>query len=264
MAYTRGMSWATRRRILYAVGVLVFFGVVFGIPIAYKLFTVPPTCGDGIQNQGETTIDRGGPCSLLDTGSLTPTAVLWTRSFKVRDGSYSAVSYIENPNAGAGATSTPYRFRLYDANNVLVADREGVTFIMPAGITPIFEGGIDTGARTVTRAYLDFISPPVWKQMKNTASVIVVGEKKLEQPDTAPRITATAQNTSVAPVFDISFVAVVFDAAGNAFAASSTHIPRLGAGEAAQLVFTWPDTFAAAAARIDITPLVEPVPAAGQ
>lgn len=253
------MSWATRRRILYTVGVLLFFGIVVGGPVAYKLLTVPPTCSDGIQNQGETSIDHGGPCALLDAGALSPTAVLWSRDFKVRDGLYSAVAYIENPNDGAGVAQVAYRFRLYDSSNVLVTDRQGTTYIMPGGITPIFEGGIDTGSRDVARAYFEFLSQPVWQQMSDASRAAVVGEKKLENANSAPRLTASVQNTSVSPLFDLSFVAVVFDTAGNAFAASSTHLPRLGAGETQQLVFTWPTPFPATAARVDIIPLVAPV-----
>ncbi|HUO50500.1 MAG TPA: hypothetical protein VMU25_02990, partial [Candidatus Paceibacterota bacterium] len=74
------MSWAARRRILYIFGVIVFFAIVVGGPIAYHVLTIPLTCHDGIQNQGETSIDHGGPCLMLDENALEPSAVLWTRA----------------------------------------------------------------------------------------------------------------------------------------------------------------------------------------
>lgn len=251
------MSWASRRRASYITGIVLFFLIVIGGPIAYKLLTVPATCSDGIENQGETDIDKGGPCILLDARYLQPHAVLWARAFRVRDGTYSAAAYIQNPNNNAGVVGAHYRFKLYDADNILVADREGITFIMPGTITPIFESRIDTGARIVAHTVFEFTDPLVWKRASNTALAVSVGNKQLENTAT-PRITADAQNTSVANLYDLSFVAVVFDTAGNAFAASGTALSRLDAGTTAILVFSWPDAFPARVGRTDIIPVVLP------
>src|SRR3989344_828026 len=140
------MSWASRRRTVYLLGIFLFFAVVLGIPTAIWLYE-PPTCFDGTQNQGETALDKGGPCVLLDERTLSPSAILWSRAFSVRTGSYNALAYIENPNRDAGVRLVAYRFGLYDEKNVLVAERDGRTFVMPGGITPVFEGAIDTGNR---------------------------------------------------------------------------------------------------------------------
>src|SRR3989344_4168769 len=136
------MSWASRRRTIYAIGVILFFLIVVGGPLLYSYLKTPPTCTDGRQNQGETSVDKGGPRPLLDTSSLSPSAILWTRSFYVRSGSYDAVAYIQNPNQEAGVRAVSYRF-------VLIAERTGAAFLMPGGITPVFEGAIDTGNRTL-------------------------------------------------------------------------------------------------------------------
>lgn len=255
------MYWATRRRVLYAIGVLTFFGVVFGGPVAYKYFTIPPTCFDGIKNEGETSVDRGGPCPLLDPKTLQPSTVLWTRSFKVRDGVYSVAAYVENPNDGAGVRAARYIFKLYDADNILVAEREGTTFVMPGGITPVFEGGIDTGHRAVAHALFEFTAPLVWEQVKSPARTIQISATLPSDTDTAPRIAALLRNASVAPLFDVSAVVIVFDTVGNAFAASSTHLQHMNADESRRIVFSWPDPFPEAIGRIDIIPLVAPVSA---
>lgn len=248
-----------RRRILYLVGVCVFFGIVVGGPIAYKILTIPPTCDDGILNQGEASVDRGGPCPLLEAIQLQPSAVSWTRAFRVRDGSYNVAAYIENPNDGAGVRSAQYRFKLYDAENVIVAERTGTTFIMPGRITPVFQGGIDTGNRLVTRAFLSFTAEPQWEQMRDAARVIDVSEVAPSDIGSAPRVTARVHNASVSPVFDITLIATIFDTAGNAYAASATRISRLSPDEYQQIVFTWPDPFPSAVGRIDVIPLVTPV-----
>ena len=255
------MSWAARRRAAYIIGILLFFGVVIGVPLAFSLYR-SPSCTDGKQNQNETDIDKGGSCPLLDERYLSPESVLWSRSFLVRGGNYSAVAYVENPNKEAGVRSVSYRFGLYDSNNILVAERRGTTFIMPDGITPVFEGAIDTGNRAVARTYFEFTGPLVRERMMNAAGVLSINNKAVSSADSAPRLSATVTNTSVAAVVNPSFVAVISDAAGNAFAASATTLARLSPGARGQLIFTWPDRFTSAVGRVDIIALMPPLPVA--
>lgn len=252
------MSWASRRRTAYASVVIGFFALVIGTPLLYWFFTIPATCTDGKLNQGETAIDRGGPCPLLDERMLSPSATLWSRSFRVRDGSYNAVAYIQNSNEQAGVRAAPYIFRLYDAENVLIAEREGLTYIMPGSITPVFEGGIPTGNRIATRTYFEFTQPLTWEKMEHTGRAVEINDKELTNPFVEPRVTATARNTSVRDIANLTFIVAVFDAAGNAFAASRTAIPVLRADERREIVFTWPDPFNISVGRIDIIPLTLP------
>ena len=256
------MSWAAKRRAAYLGGIFLFFAVVFGIPFAIWIYQ-PASCFDGKQNQEETAIDKGGTCQLLDERSLTPHAILWSRSFQVRepgasDGTYSAVAYIENPNESAGVREIGYRFGLYDEKNVLVAERTGVTFIMPSGITPVFLGGISTGNRTVVRTYFEFAEPLVWERMSDAAAVLTVSNKTIGSVSEAPRLSALVKNNSVADITKPSFVAVVFDTAGNAFAASETLLPRIEAGKEQEIIFTWPGVFSYTVGRVDVLPLLPP------
>ena len=252
------MSWASRRRTSYTVGVIIFFAVVIGGPLTYWYFSIPPTCSDGIRNQGETSADKGGPCFVLDEDSLQQYALLWARSFRVRDGSYNAVAYIQNPNKEAGVRAARYRFGLYDSQNVLVAEREGTMYIMPGATTPVIEARINAGNRIVAHTYFEFTAPFTWERMKNNATTISVNNKNISNIAEAPRLSALAQNNSVVAQTDISFVAVIFDPAGNAFAASATSLERLNAGESSEIVFTWPDPFAIQPSRLDVVPLVAP------
>ena len=255
------MSWASRRRFTYITGIILFFLIVIGGPVGYWYFTIPPTCTDGIENQGETAIDEGGPCLALDPRTLSPHAVLWARSFKVRDGTYTAAAAIQNPNQNAGVASVSYQISLYDSGNVLVAERDGTTFIMPGAVTPVIESRIDTGNRVVAHTYFQFTQPLSWERMTNTASVLSVSGKQLTDTDTTPRLSAIAQNSAVVDVLTPSFIAVIYDGAGNAVAASETQLNRLNAGASSDIVFTWPAPFGTGAARIDIMPVLPPTPA---
>src|SRR3989338_3644962 len=83
MLYNLVMSWASQRRTTYLIGVFIFLALIFGVPI-YANYYKPASCSDGVQNQGETAPDKGGPCILLDERALAPASILWSRSFEVR------------------------------------------------------------------------------------------------------------------------------------------------------------------------------------
>jgi len=239
-------------------GVVVFFALLIGIPTAFYLYE-PATCTDGIANQGETDIDKGGPCQILDARYLIPDSVLWTRTFKVRDGLFNGVVYIENPNGNAGVKEAPYRFQIYDDRGVIVAERTGVTYLSPGMVTPIFIGGIETGNRDATRAFFEFVAPLVWERLADRSGEVIVRNKDIVDIATQPRITATIEHTGVKDLTDLTVVAVVYDIAGNAFAASSTIIPLLPGGDEYDVFFVWPEPFAREPARIDVLPSVPPV-----
>ena len=250
------MNWASRRRTIYIVSIVVFFGIILGIPLAIWL-NRPPSCFDGKQNQEETAPDKGGPCALLDERTLLPYSVLWSRAFPVRAGVYNAVAYVENPNAEASASAVSYRFQFYDDRGVIVAERTGVTPIMPGGVTPVFTGAISTGNRFVARTFFEFTRNPAWERLRDRTSDLTINNKVVSMLDSSPRLAARVKNTSVSTIVDPGFVAVVFDTAGNAIAASATTIPRLEGGEEREIVFVWTEPFSKAAGRIDILPILE-------
>ena len=256
------MSWASRRKLVYISCIIAFFLIVIGGPIVYKFATIAPTCHDGIQNQGETAVDEGGPCLTLDPSVLQPHAILWARSFLVRDGSYSAVAYIENPNQNAGVEQANYEFDLYDSGNVLVAQQTGTTFIMPGGVTPVFVSGVNTGHRLVAHTYFKLTDPTLdWIKTVPPPGTITVSNDQSADITTMPTVTGTAQNSSVKDIQSpITLVAVAYDTAGNAMAASETEINGLHSEGSQQLVFTWPQPFPSEVGSIDITPLRPPVP----
>src|SRR3989344_810264 len=193
------MSWASRRRSMYLTGIIAFLVLLAGIPLL-KFSYHAPTCTDGVQNQGETAPDKGGPCPILDARALSPASILWSRSFTVRDGLYSSVAYVQNDNAQAGVRLVSYRFGLYDGKNVLIAERAGQMFIMPASVTPVYEFNINTGNRAVAHTYFEFSGPLVWERLKNEAAAVSVINREVSGVDSSPRITAIAENRSVAPV----------------------------------------------------------------
>jgi len=250
-------QWARRHQLLYGGGVLLFFLVLL-LPIIFYITYTPASCFDGKLNQSETDVDKGGTCVLLDERYVQPHAVLWSRTFAVRDGFYNAVAYIENPNQNAGVLDAVYQFKFYDEKNILIAERFGRTSIIPEKVFPIFEGRIDTGNRIPARTTFGFVNDFKWERMKDTTVGLTVINEKVSDIGTTPRVDAELYNTTVEPFTDISLVATLFDASGNAFASSRTLVQNVEPGEKKSITFTWPEPFADEIARIDIIPLAPP------
>ena len=121
--YTEYMSWAGRRRAIYLSSAVAILLVLFGVPL-YFILDKPPTCFDGNKNGDERGVDCGGGCLLLCPFEMAEPFVLWSRSFKITDGVYSAVAYIEHSNSNAGVLEAPYIFKLFEKlilNGILVS-----------------------------------------------------------------------------------------------------------------------------------------------
>ncbi|HET8581172.1 MAG TPA: hypothetical protein VFL98_01750 [Candidatus Paceibacterota bacterium] len=251
------MSWASRRRLLYFLGVLFVIVVAAAVPVARALYHAP-TCSDGIQNEGETAPDLGGPCVALDPATLQSVSVEWARAFEVRQGEYGAIAYLLNPNHGAAVLAVPYTFSFYDANNVLVGERSGTTTIMAGATTPVYVGGISTGSRDIAHTFFKFTAPLSWVAATNPGAQLIVANTRAANTNAAPTITTDVTNTDVTDRDAITYVATAFDPAGNAIATSKTYVGQLAGGATKRLVFTWPDPFPVAPARIDVLPVIAP------
>lgn len=253
------MSWATKQRAIYILGVIGTILILIGVP-AFFLLQSKPTCSDGVKNQGEKGVDCGGPCVELCDFQVQDLSVTWSRSFKVVDGVYNAVAYVENPNFNAGIRKLPYTFKLYDEDNVIVAERRGKTYIPAGGGTvSIFEASIQTGKRKPARTFFSIDEEnPIWLSLKDYKSPLAVENirKEFNRESSSPRLQATINNKSVKAVSEIEVVAVVFNTKGNAIGSSRTFIKRLKGGEQTSVTFTWPRPFKEEISRVDIRPKV--------
>ena len=226
-------SWATRRKLMYAS-----FGMLLAAILGPLLwYAYPkPSCSDGKRNQDEQGIDCGGSCARICAAATQPLRVLWTRSFFVAPGVASGVAFILNPNPTFGAEDVSYRLRLYDAQNILIAERRGEASVPPNAEFPIFEGGISVGNRIPVRAFLEFTEEPAWRISKGTPPLSISNQRFDER---ALVLEADVTNPDVGTVRGIEAVGVVYDEEDNAIGASKTVIDRIPGGGTAHVVFTW-------------------------
>lgn len=233
------LTWSGRRQLLYSgVGAIIVFILLIFIYETY--FTAPPTCSDGKQNGDERGIDCGGSCALVCAADAHAPVVSWARAFRTSTSTYNAVAYVQNNNVGAGALGVQYSFQLFDAANILIAERDGVTNIPPLRIVPITESNINTGSRIVARTLFAFTNDPpaVWNKVP-AGSYPQLTVTQPTHNDNYSRLDATLVNNNVGDVKTVAVVAIIYDADDVALATSKSVLQRVAGRSQQQVVFTW-------------------------
>ena len=217
-----------------------------------------PTCTDGILNQDEQEIDCGGVCPKICHFEAIEPIILWTRFFEVKKGIYNVVAMVENPNLGVEAFDVPYAFKIYDENNVLLAERFGKTYIPPRGMVPVFERTIITREKQPGRSpAFEFLEQPVWLKILEEKPVLTVFGKEVSEKDGATKLEATIRNDTVRTIKGIKVTGVITNKDGNAIAVSQTEIRQLVKNASEVVTFTWPGLLEAGADRIEIITVIE-------
>ncbi len=235
-------AWAFFRRSQYFTGFAIFF-LVIGTWIYFANFYHEPTCFDGKKNGDELGVDCGGSCVRICSFSVEQPVVKWSRAFKVTNGTYNAVAYVENRNREAASSEVKYTFTLYDEAGI-IATRSGTTILPPDGLYPIFEGRIDTGRRIPNRTFIEVEPPEVWQPSNAGRDQFTVVERELRSADSKPRLDAVLRNNSLESVKEVEVVATILDVRGTALASSRTFVDDFPARSDTQIFFTWPEPIA--------------------
>ncbi len=235
--------WAFWRRVQYGTG----FGAVVSLVVAgvyFGYFYESPQCFDGRQNGSETGIDCGGLCTRICTALVEPPRVVWANSFRVVDGQYNAVAYIENRNRSAASPMVGYTFTLKQGSTIL-AERTGRTVLPPGSTYPVFEGRIAVPLGTSpTETILTLAPVDVWVPAVVGRDQFRTTEITLSGADASPRLRAVVENTSITTARDVEVVATIFDAEGKPVTASQTLVDELPGQERREVYFTWPEPIA--------------------
>jgi hypothetical protein len=251
--------WGSRRQTL----ILLIIAIVIGAGVALTLIATlyhAPSCTDNKQNQGEEGIDCGGPCTYLCTAGESAPYVEFVRQLSPSPGRTDVIAYVENRNATAAAKGAKYTITLYGTDNLVVAQKSGTVDLPPKALVPIFVPNFYSGYQTVARAFLEFDDASFkWYRYEDTRPVLPATDITLAQAGAAPRVTANIGNPTALPLFRIPVVVTVFDADGNAIAASASVLPQIPAMGTAPAIFTWNAAYSASAAREDVVPIV-PLP----
>ncbi len=253
-------KWAQKRKrnILIIIGVILFIGLIF---VVFSFKNKKPTCFDGVQNGKETGVDCGGTCKKVCRDEVRNIVVWWERPFKVAHGVYNLVAYFENQNLESGIREIEYEFRVYNKDNILIAEpRKGKTFIEANKRSAVFEPGITTGDNEAYTVFFKFSPIQNWEKTNQSFSynLFQIGEPVLSEQEIAPKLSASIENKTFYNFHDVPVVAILYNKEDNAVAASRTYIDAIAQGEKVDVYFSWPEPFEEEISRVEIIPRLNP------
>src|SRR3989339_299066 len=236
------MNWATKRKLQYVGGLLLFIVLIL-FWVLYPIIFPKPTCTDLKQNGDETGVDCGGSCSLMCKKDVSDPVVLWSRAFPVTGNIYNLVAFVENQNNNSGVENASYEFRVYDVNNRLIGRREGTTFIPPSKQFAIFEARFDPGVAQVKSVTFEFTDPLVWTKRAPTLNnlEVFVDNIAMGEDKKSPSLSARIKNESIQDLPSVEVIAILYDVDHNAINASKTIKDGLKSGSDTTVFFTWPE-----------------------
>jgi Mg-chelatase subunit ChlD len=236
-------SWAFWRRVQYGTGFFTVVGLLT-TGVYYLFFHNPASCFDGMQNNMEIGVDCGGGCVRICAFTVAKPEIKWAESFKIIDGQYNAVAYVENTNIEAATPELGYTFNLYDGED-LIASRRGSTILPPNSVYPIFEGRITTAnERIPTRTVIELDEPDLWQPATIGRNQFRTLDIELLSMDARPRLNVSIENTELVTSEKVEVVATIFNRAGDPLTASQTFIDSFPSRSTKEVVFTWPNSIA--------------------
>lgn len=235
--------WAFWRRVQYGSGFVAVW-VAIGCLTYFLFFYTAATCFDNVMNGTERGVDCSGECTRICPIEIVPPQVLWAESFRVVEGQYNAVAYLENRNATAATPRLAYTFTLYDNNEVL-AVRSGTTILPPNSTYPVFEGRLLTkDKRTPTRTTLELTPAEVWVPTVVGRDQFRTTNIALSGADAKPRLVAQVENTTITDATKVEVVATIFNQLGKPVTASQTFVDTIPGQSKREVIFTWPEPIA--------------------
>ncbi len=260
MLYCMYMSWATARQAKVIFSILFLLVGIAGA-IFLSASVKKPTCFDGKKNGVEDGVDCGGGCSLQCKEYTQDVVVKWQRSYQITKGFYNAVAYVENQNFQAGVRSVHYKFRLYDADRILLTERDGETFLEPNKAVVVFEQQIPVGNAIPAYTTFQFTDAISWikTDARYNEMIIAPSEQVFDEKDIKPRFSTVLKNVSEKyTISNIDVYVVAYDDVGNAIQVGKTLIKELPPRAKKNVFVIWQNKFDVKPTRFEIIPRYNP------
>jgi hypothetical protein len=260
------ISWASKRKITYALILISIIIIVIIVPLFY-FFYKAPTCFDIKQNGSETGIDCGGKCTRLCQSAFLPPRIEWggAKFEKVADGLYNVASYIVNPNINGGAVDVPYKITLYDDKGIFIVQKTGKVDLYPRRNSLAFSSSVKTDKRIPAKATFEFLSAPDWFKATDSLLGIVVQNKQYIENNNGSNLQVDFVNRTLYPYFNVFVSVILYDIGGNVIGFSQTKVDSIQPSKSISQVsvgsafYTWPINRNNKLTTIEVLPGIQPV-----
>lgn len=238
----------TRKRIFIIIIYLLIAGTI--IFLITRKFTADPTCVDGKKNQGEESIDCGGPCNKCPEGIKAEKIII--EDYHVIYGGhnlYDLAIEINNPNERYGALEFKYKIDLKNEAGETVVFREGKSFILPTESKYLIEIGLRSDENISSAAvligevkwvnFVDFEVPKV--KIHNQKFGLIENENK--DKTNYARAFGLMVNDSLFDFKKIDINVIIKDSRGTPIAVSKTDKRTVYSGKEYEFTLHWPTEF---------------------
>jgi len=240
------MEKSTQKRLIIGLVYLIFFSAVFWF--LYSLFKPKPTCLDGIKNQNEEAVDCGGVCVLKCEKNIAKDLIVGEAGIVESStaGEYDFYGSVNNPNNVFGSKSFNYQIKFKDENGAIIAEKQGVGFILPGDKKYIIENNIKLDRLP---AGIDFsVSNSQWVELDELYEKpdLKVASKSYAEIGSGigfSEAKGLLQNRSPFDFALIKIKVILRDSTGKIIALNSTEMRTVNAGEDRDYRVFWPNRF---------------------
>ena len=265
IVYNTNMDYRRRKQIII-VSILALIFVLLGIGAYYKWFYQASTCFDNKQNQKEQGVDCGGPCSLsCELLTVRKPQVEWAKAVFLKDGFYDLAAKVSNTNPNYGLSKFNYTFKLFDAQNNLIVQKQGSNFILPNQSKYIIEANVASDKKPVkAEMAIDNSAKTDWQRLADNFETphIYIHDKQFKyldnQPGQATPQAGTAQASGIIKNnsnFDFDKIAVaviLFDDSKNIIGMNRTEVYTVPAGQDRYFSALWFSPLAGEVSSVDM------------
>ncbi len=248
-----------KRFVISIIYLAIFFLIIFGI---YSLFSLKPTCNDGIKNQGEDNVDCGGPCKeCKKIPEIENIQVLEKAILPTGTGQYDVMVKINNPNAQFGIADLEYSFDLLDGGGQVIGRSEGTNFILPSQTKYILAFNLSSSSEPKE---LNFkIKSFKWTSFAEYEEPLIqVYAKEFNLVSTGSNfatLKARIKNLSDYDFRNITVKVVIRNEKNIPVALNETNVNDVKVNEEREVVFNWGSSFEVSpeAPKIEVSPEVD-------
>lgn len=248
--------WEFKRKIIYALAVLIVLSSIFVLSFRGTFFP-DPTCFDGKKNGFEVNVDCGGTCALMCKEEVSPLSVMWAKAVKASRTSYDLVALVANTNIDNASHNIGYTFDLYDEVGGLIQTFSGSTTAPLDGKFPLIIQNVPL-SKPPTHVTVTLQDGPHYKVLESPTSPTVKILDRRYEAGAIPRVYATVANTKRIDIFNLPIRVLLFDTNDNVYAVGQTIIESLPKEGVQEIIITWDGPLIYPPTRIGVYPIFNP------
>ena len=245
-----------RKRIVIAI----IYGVIFLLIVSWIISSMKPkpNCFDGKLNQDEERVDCGGVCQK-ECEKNAEEAIKINETGFVASGlvnKYDIYGKIINPNDFFGSGEFSYHFIVRGSGGSVLAERNGVNFILPGEEKYLIETNVETTERPIAVELV--VSGVAWKKITTddyrNPSLKIVNKNydEIRSGVGFSEATGLVKNESQFDFETIKVYIILKAAGGEILALHSTQMNSVRSGENRDFKVSWPSRFPGDVQGVDV------------